>query len=172
MKDESFCLQLTLSICRIFILILYKIEDKCLRKVNKTYSHTNDNDLPEGDNQYDEPFVIISHYLVEQMHFKDKNITLNEVVHHCHINRSLVVKTINVKTHCNFSGYIKKLRIDYACSLLLDPSNYKIEFISDASGFNNSRTFLRNFRLQQNMPPSEFRRVSQIKKDLILLTKC
>lgn len=126
---------------------------------------------PEDENRYDEPYKVISYYIKDEMHFKDKNVTIKDIACQCHINKSIAIKAIQVKTHSSFACYIRRLRIDYACILLNDPQNFKIDFISDASGFNNSRTFVRNFKMQLNMPPSEYRHVHKLKNDLLLLTK-
>lgn len=171
MKRVIFFSQLALVACRVVILIFYKIEYICLQNMNHVDPPIIDDVSTEDENRYDEPYKIISHYIKDEMHFKDKDVSIKNVSHQCHVNKSIVIKAIQVKTHSSFACYIRRLRIDYACVLLVDPQNFKIDFISDASGFNNSRTFVRNFKMQLNMPPSEYRHAHKLKHDLFLMTK-
>ncbi|MBP3361061.1 MAG: helix-turn-helix transcriptional regulator [Clostridia bacterium] len=60
-----------------------------------------------------------------------------------------VYKTTPVK-------YINKIRIDYACSLLIS-GTYTVEETAEKSGFNDTKYFSRIFRQYKGCPPSAFK---------------
>ncbi|WP_374212878.1 helix-turn-helix domain-containing protein [Parabacteroides faecis] len=88
------------------------------------------------------------------------------MAHQCHIRKDLVNKTLKAKYDLTFSNYLKEKRIKYACTLLLDPSNMKIDVISDASGFKTTRTFVRSFRSVKNVSPTEYRHLQVFKRNM------
>ena len=100
----------------------------------------------------------IHQYVVTEKHFLDKNITMNIIVRQCNVGKKLLNKVLRLKDDVAFHGYINKQRVIYASTLLLDPSNKLIEVVASESCFNNSRTFVRNFKAVYHMTPSEFRR--------------
>ncbi|KAB0682779.1 AraC family transcriptional regulator [Aureimonas leprariae] len=55
--------------------------------------------------------------------------------------------------------YIKRLRINLACQLLMSDENATITDICFGSGFNNLSNFNRQFLAEKGMPPSRFRRL-------------
>lgn len=60
----------------------------------------------------------------------------------------------------NFSSFLSRLRIKKACQLLTDTDIPVVE-IALRVGFNNQKTFLRNFQRQTAMTPSDFRRFAK-----------
>lgn len=55
------------------------------------------------------------------------------------------------------SGYIRDLRLDYACRLLREQPRLKVEAVALESGYNTLRQFLRAFKDKYNVTPTEFR---------------
>lgn len=107
----------------------------------------------------------IHKYVVIEKHFLDKDITANIIVRQCDIKKKSLNRILRLKEDVAFHGYINKLRVIYATNLLLDPSNMLIEVVALEAGFNNSRTFVRNFKAVYNMTPSEYRRRYGLKKN-------
>ena len=97
----------------------------------------------------------IHKYVVTERHFLDKDITVNTIVRQCDVKKKLLNKILRLKENLAFHGYINKQRVIYATNLLLDPSNKLIEVVAEEASFNNSRTFVRNFKAVYNMTPSE-----------------
>lgn len=106
----------------------------------------------------------IHKYVVTERHFLDKDITVNTIVRQCDVKKKLLNKILRLKENLAFHGYINKQRVIYATNLLLDPSNKLIEVVAEEASFNNSRTFVRNFKAVYNMTPSEYRNRYGLKK--------
>lgn len=67
-----------------------------------------------------------------------------------------VSKLISDHLNSTFPGLLNYSRVNHACFLLKN-SGYSITEISDKSGFQNSRTFNRNFRSMIGMTPKDYR---------------
>jgi AraC-like DNA-binding protein len=72
------------------------------------------------------------------------------------ISRYIISRFFSDKLHTSFSNYLNTLRIDYA-KLLLQGSNLDILTISMMCGYENSRTFNREFKTICNCQPREYR---------------
>lgn len=106
----------------------------------------------------------IHQYVVTEKHFLDKDITVDIIVRQCDVKKKSLNKILRLKEDMAFHGYINKQRVIYASTLLLDPSNKLIEVIASEACFNNSRTFVRNFKAVYKMTPSEYRRRYRLKR--------
>ena len=115
-------------------------------------------EITEHSDKTQEVYNKIHQYIVTEKHFLDKNITMNIIVRQCNVGKKLLNKVLRLIDDVAFHGYINKQRVIYASTLLLDPSNKLIEVVASESCFNNSRTFVRNFKAVYHMTPSEFRR--------------
>lgn len=115
-------------------------------------------EITEHSDKTQEVYNKIHQYIVTEKHFLDKNITMNIIVRQCNVGKKILNKVLRLKDDVAFHGYINKQRVIYASTLLLDPSNKLIEVVASESCFNNSRTFVRNFKAVYHMTPSEFRR--------------
>lgn len=100
----------------------------------------------------------INQYVVVEKHFLDKDISMKIIKLHCNVSKASLNKILRQREKKTFHGYINKQRVIYAADLLLDPSNKLIEVVALEASFNNSRTFVRNFKMVFNMTPSEYRR--------------
>lgn len=114
--------------------------------------------------EYVEIYNKIHQYVVTEKHFLDKDITINIIVRQCDVRKKSLNKILRQKEDVTFHGYINKQRVIYASNLLLDPSNKLIEVVASEASFNNTRTFVRNFKAVYNMTPSEYRRRYGLKK--------
>ena len=119
-------------------------------------------EITEHSDKTQEVYNKIHQYIVTEKHFLDKNITMNII--QCNVGKKLLNKVLRLKDDVAFHGYINKQRVIYASTLLLDPSNKLIEVVASESCFNNSRTFVRNFKAVYNMTPSEYRNRYGLKK--------
>ena len=97
--------------------------------------------------EYVEIYNKIHQYVVTEKHFLDKDITVNIIVRQCNVKKKSLNKILRLKDDVAFHGYINKQRVIYASALLLEPSNKLIEVVASESCFNNSRTFVRNFKI-------------------------
>ena len=118
---------------------------------------------PSDNTEYVEIYNKIHRYVVTEKHFLDKDINVNIIVRQCDVKKKSLNKILRLKDDVAFHGYINRQRVIYASTLLLDPSNKLIEVIASEASFNNSRTFVRNFKAVYNMTPSEYRRRNGLK---------
>ena len=166
MGRNFFHVYLIVVTCRIFILFLYKVQNKCLGYINDSRPMGIVEVSPEDQIEYDKVCKRINNFLINEKHFQDKNINIVKMAHLCHIRKDLVNKTLKAKYDLTFSNYLREKRIKYACTLLLDPSNMKIDVVSDASGFKTTRTFVRSFKSVKNVSPTEYRHLQIFKRNM------
>ena len=66
-------------------------------------------------------------------------------------------------TELNFEGFLNYIRINKACVMLLE-TKLPIIDIGEAVGYNNTKTFTRNFSKFKKMMPLEFRKKVHLQK--------
>lgn len=110
-----------------------------------------------GDNM-ESIYENIYRYVVTEQHYLDKNIDIAEVGRRCHIHKEKVNKVLIQKTSGTLLDLVNNCRLEQACVLLLDPANKTIDVIASESGFNTTRTFLRQFKAKYQMSPTEYKR--------------
>lgn len=59
----------------------------------------------------------------------------------------------------NFSNYLKKVRLEKAKELLLQ-SDYRIKYLAEKVGYNDTNTFIKAFKSYFKMTPGEYRKLS------------
>lgn len=143
---------------RIFILeVKENMPDLEIVKISENTKSTKNTESVE-DVDVVEIYNRIHQYVVVEKHFLDKNITIKIIMRHCDVHKKSLNKILRLNDNIAFHGYINKQRVIYASSLLLDSSNKLIEVVALEACFNNTRTFVRNFKVVYNMTPSEYRR--------------
>lgn len=89
--------------------------------------------------------------------FLDPDICRDMLTKRLHIQKNVFAQIIQTYAHTNFNGYINNKRLEYSIRLLKDYHNYTIEAVASDSGFNNVRTYYRQFREKYGMTPAEYR---------------
>lgn len=89
--------------------------------------------------------------------FLDPDICRDMLTKRLHIKKNVFAQMIQTYAHTNFNGYINNKRLEYSIRLLKDYHNYTIEAVASDSGFNNVRTYYRQFREKYGMTPAEYR---------------
>lgn len=108
----------------------------------------------------------IHQYLEDERHFLDKDLNIKKVACHCGVTKKQLNEELRAKHNLAFSGYINKLRLEYSCVLLLDPSDKLMEVIAEEACFKTLRTFNRNFKARYNIPPSTYRCMYRLKDSI------
>lgn len=85
-----------------------------------------------------------------------ENITIDEVAREASLSRSQFSRYFKERTGKTYINFLNELRIENACSQLMDSKN-TIEQICYDVGFQNISNFNRQFRKNKNMTPSEYR---------------
>jgi two-component system, response regulator YesN len=93
------------------------------------------------------------HY-IEENYYKDLNLAV--VSNHISLNYSYFSHMFKEYTGQNFVDYLKKVRIEEAKKLLLNP-DYKVFEISEKVGYKNPKQFARVFREIEGISPTEYR---------------
>ena len=60
--------------------------------------------------------------------------------------------------HHSLPGYIRSLRLEYACALLISHPEMTVKAVGEASGFSNVSTFCSDFKTCYGVTPSDYRK--------------
>ncbi len=101
--------------------------------------------------------------------FLNKNLTLTIVAKMLGTNRNLLSYVLNDHLQTNFTMYLKRLRINYITTMLIENNrylNYTVDTLADACGMANRKIFAAHFTEITGMKPSEFirRRKEELSK--------
>ncbi|WP_149025849.1 AraC family transcriptional regulator [Polaribacter sp. BM10] len=97
--------------------------------------------------------------------FTNNKLTLSILAKELETNSNYLSKVINQKKGCNFSTYLRKLRIDYALDLLEKDATirkFSIDAIAKEVGFKNAETFSKAFFKETELNPSFY--IKQLEK--------
>ena len=86
-----------------------------------------------------------------------QGITLNELSMQLCTNRTYLSEYINTTYQSNFRDWITNMRIEYAKRLMRQHQDYKLQDISEASGFMSVSHFTRTFKAKEGCSPSRWR---------------
>ena len=98
----------------------------------------------------------INHVIQYLQHNYMNDVSLSHVAELVGMSGSAFSHFFKNKTNCTYIDYINGLRIGHACQMLAD-TNYTVAEICYHCGFNNMSNFIRMFRKQKNMTPTEYR---------------
>lgn len=95
-------------------------------------------------------------------HYRE-SIDMVEVSNHVSMNYTLFSSEFKKYTHCNFTTYLKNLRIMKAKKMIRD-TDLKINEISFKVGFEDARRFAKVFKKETGMTPKMYRMIQQTQK--------
>jgi AraC-like DNA-binding protein len=81
-----------------------------------------------------------------------------------HQTPSAFSRSFRKDTGMSLLQYIRRLRINLACQMLMSDEKAQISDICFEVGFNNRSNFNRQFLAEKSMPPSQFREALQLRK--------
>lgn len=93
--------------------------------------------------------------IIAERFYTKKDINIVDLSYDICVNREYVSKYIRARYNETFSGYISRLRVEYAKDLLTDP-NARVAEVGEAVGFGNISTFYRNFSAIVGCSPKEW----------------
>lgn len=88
--------------------------------------------------------------------YLNPNLKLSDIARAIGTNRTYVSAFFNKEAGCSFYDYVNRLRIDYACNLLVG-SKENLSQIAEKSGFNSAQSLIRVFSTIKGMSPTEYR---------------
>jgi transcriptional regulator GlxA family with amidase domain len=93
-----------------------------------------------------------------EMHFGEPDINVEALADMAHMSKRSFMRTFQAATGLSPIAYLIQLRINRAAQLLRRRPELSITEVALQSGFSDSNYFTRQFRLQRNQTPSEYRR--------------
>lgn len=100
----------------------------------------------------------VARYVAELPHRFFEPTDLDHVAAELGVSRRRFTHLFRLITGASWSDYLTRLRIDYACQLLRDPSR-SILAIAFESGYEELSSFYRAFKRQKGIPPCAWRKV-------------
>ena len=89
-------------------------------------------------------------------------VTLEELCTIFHFSTAYLSKLIKISTGLNFTDIIKNIKIKRAC-VMLKSTNISIRDISEAIGYSSQEHFIRTFKKNISMSPTQYRKENTMK---------
>ena len=86
-----------------------------------------------------------------------KDLRLSDVAAALGTNVTYISAVVNGTTGKNFPNFLNSYRVRHAQELMRQNSNLPLHAVAEESGFPNETTFLRNFKTQTGLTPSEWK---------------
>lgn len=96
----------------------------------------------------------------------DTDLNSHMVAKEFDINVSELNEILKYEVEMQFDEFLNYIRINKACSLLLNTGKL-VSDIAYEVGYNNTKTFTRNFNKYKSMAPSEFRKKAYLQSKLL-----
>ncbi len=96
--------------------------------------------------------------------YREYDICAESVAHSLNLSPRYVSKVISEETGYKFSGYVTYLRIEHAKKMLAE-TDCRIKDIVTEIGYVDDSSFIRKFKLHENMTPNEYRKLVRVSKD-------
>ncbi|MEG1585253.1 MAG: helix-turn-helix transcriptional regulator [Bacteroidales bacterium] len=112
---------------------------------------------------------LIHQVIREKELFRQPHLKLSSLCEHLPSNRTYVSAAINKIDNRGFYGFILSFRIDYACKLMKEQPDMRIEEVALCAGFSSQKIFSRLFRQEMGMSPSVYRGMQVVKDEKIIL---
>jgi len=97
--------------------------------------------------------------LIKEKVFQDTGLTLESLGKQIGAPKHHLTQLLNLRIKKTFNQYINELRVQHACSILIDNSRkFPIEKLAFECGFNSKASFNRNFKIITGYTPSEYRK--------------
>lgn len=94
----------------------------------------------------------------KEEYFRRKDARLSDVAARLGTNTTYISAMVNGTTGMNFPSFLNGYRIRYAQKIMREYPEMPLHRVADESGFPNETTFLRNFKAQTGLTPSEWKR--------------
>ena len=143
-----------------FSLIIYLVVFALLyrKKANDLSSFST---LKNGDKKLQEQeakYILskLERVMTEKELFKNPNLKVNDVAREINVSGHQLSQLLNNNLSKNFTLFVNEYRINEACKILSEDSNFTIDAVSLEVGFNSKSTFFATFKKLKGMTPSTF----------------
>ncbi len=96
---------------------------------------------------------------VDTKEFIHKGITIQTVASQVYTNRTYLSLYINSTYNCSFRVWISRLRIEEAKKILFLQPDSNIDDIANDVGFASTSSFIHTFKLNEGLPPHQWRKM-------------
>ena len=104
-----------------------------------------------------ELFDRIHRLIVEQQLFLNPSFSRKHYLELGLINKNKAAQLLQLYAHTHLTGYINKLRLDYAVHYMDEHPDDPIKPVALSSGFQNIRTFYRLFLAEFGVTPTTYK---------------
>ena len=118
-----------------------------IKKCSAQFAQSND------DNS--DKIIRNARFIIEE-NIGNEDFDLDILAGRLHFSSNYVRQLFKAKTGENFSDYLFRRRMEFAETLLRNPT-YKIQDIAEKTGYSNQRYFARCFKKYYNSTPTEYR---------------
>ena len=114
--------------------------------------------VPEADKEAPAKLMArIEQLMEEQQFYLRKDLRLTDIAAELGTNSTYISACVNSITGSNFPTYLNGYRVRRAQALMKEHPDWLLAQVAEESGFPNETTFLRNFKAQTGLSPSEWR---------------
>ena len=112
---------------------------------------------PEARTAEEDLLSRLTDLMENQQFFRRKDAKLSLIAAELGTNVTYISAVVNGTTGMNFPTFLNGYRIRYAQQLMQEHPEMPLHMVADESGFPNETTFLRNFKAQTGLTPSEWK---------------
>lgn len=132
---------------------------QCLQKASyKEFLASEGYVFRQKQGQIDADFARVTHYIMEHL---NERLTIPQMAEKTNKVPQSFCRWFRKKSGSSFVSYLNKLRVEYACHLLLLENKLPVQEIAFGSGFESLSHFNRTFRKYKDQSPSQYRNWNQ-----------
>lgn len=142
----------------VYLILAYFIKN--YTSLQKAYAWEKGKPSPIKTEQIAQLKIQLKLLMEEEQGFRDPELNLEKLAQQLGSSTHVLSHYINTYEGCNFSDWLNRFRVEYACQLLHDPqfAQLKIAALAYESGFNTLSVFNGAFKKVVGCTPSEFRK--------------
>jgi AraC-like DNA-binding protein len=148
--------------------IIKRKEELDLRKrkiIKYPSSSINTEEVVESEERYEELFAEIIEYFEKNKPYQNVDFNIQGLAAQLHSNSTYISRAINMNTKMNYKTFVNKYRIEQIKTQLSDVNydKYNLMYIYTSAGFKHQSTFNKVFKQVENMTPSEYIQLHELK---------
>lgn len=110
-------------------------------------------------------FKEVDKRIMKELLFTNPDFGRDDLMRLLGVDKNTLPALLQRITGNNVSGYINVKRMEYAVYLMKEHPEFTLESIAEACGIRSSTTFIRNFKANYDMTPSEYRKLLEKNAD-------
>lgn len=98
--------------------------------------------------------------MMEKELFRNPNLKLNDLAREVKVSGHQLSRVLNESMQKNFTLFVNEYRINEACRMLSEGTNFTIDAIGEEVGFNSKSTFFATFKKLKGLTPNAYQLAS------------